>query len=109
MCADNQLQRNIDCDKKGVKCDYITSITKAGNIWVPQFIESLDQQNCVGCGRCYKACTRQVIEIVTRQPTKGKATVERVARIAHPGECIGDAACEAACPRKNITCRSVKK
>jgi len=39
---------------------YITGLTKSGESWTPEFVESLDQANCIGCGRCYNVCTRDV-------------------------------------------------
>jgi Nif-specific ferredoxin III len=92
---------------KHIKKRHATGTTKAGNVWIPQFIETLNQKNCIGCGRCYKVCTRQVFEFV-EQPDFDKINVDKVVKIAHPGECIGDAACRSVCPRKNITCSPVR-
>jgi len=34
----------------------ITGVTRGGEAWTPAFIIDLNQSNCIGCGRCYKAC-----------------------------------------------------
>jgi len=37
--------------KNKEQCEYITGLTKTGKVWAPQFISSLNQENCAGCGR----------------------------------------------------------
>jgi Nif-specific ferredoxin III len=90
------------------QCEYITGLTRSGGVWVPQFIENLKQENCAGCGRCYKACPRRVFEL-TEHPDGDYLGGHKVMSIANPGDCIGDGACQATCPKKNIVCRPVKK
>jgi len=45
----------------------ITGVTRGGDAWTPAFIIDLNQSNCIGCGRCYKACPRDVFELVDRE------------------------------------------
>lgn len=42
----------------------IVGYTKAGKPWEPRFIEALDRDSCIGCGRCYKVCSRDVFDLV---------------------------------------------
>ena len=45
----------------------ITGVTRGGTEWVPAFIVDLNQKNCIGCGRCFKACPRDVFDLVERE------------------------------------------
>ena len=45
----------------------ITGLTKGGTEWTPQFAIELDQSKCIGCGRCYKVCPRNVLDLVERE------------------------------------------
>lgn len=45
----------------------ITGLTRGGDHWTPAFIVTLDQQQCIGCGRCYKVCPRHVFELIERE------------------------------------------
>ncbi len=88
--------------------EYITSLTRSGGVWIPLFIESLNQENCAGCGRCYKACPRRVFELV-EHPDGDYLGGHKVMSIVNPGDCIGDGVCRAACIKQNIICRPAKK
>ncbi|MBB4304398.1 Nif-specific ferredoxin III [Rhodobium orientis] len=45
----------------------ITGLTLGGIEWVPQFVLELDPKNCIGCGRCFRVCARDVLELVERE------------------------------------------
>lgn len=47
--------------------DTITGLTLGGAEWVPQFVLKLDDRKCIGCGRCYRVCARNVFELVERE------------------------------------------
>ena len=44
----------------------ITGLTRGGSEWTPAFITDLNQTNCIGCGRCFKVCPRDVFELIDR-------------------------------------------
>ncbi|HEX4937197.1 MAG TPA: 4Fe-4S binding protein, partial [Candidatus Kapabacteria bacterium] len=44
----------------------IVGRTRGGAEWVPEFVTALDAAKCIGCGRCYKVCPRDVFELVDR-------------------------------------------
>ena len=90
------------------QCEHVTGLTRSGEIWLPRFVESLNQEECAGCGRCYKACPRRVFELI-EHPDGDYLGGHKVMSIANPGDCIGDGACERACTRGNIACRPLKK
>jgi len=34
-----------------------------GRSWIPKFVREIDQQKCIGCGRCFKVCGRDVLKL----------------------------------------------
>jgi len=44
--------------------EFLTGITRGGQTWTPKFVQSIDQKACIGCGRCYKVCSRGVLEMI---------------------------------------------
>lgn len=84
----------------------ITGITRGGTEWVPAFIVSLNQKNCIGCGRCYKVCPRDVFELVEREIDEDadeddgfSDDTSMVMAIANAMDCIGCQACARVCPK----------
>ena len=45
----------------------ITGLTLGGEAWTPQFVLELDVKKCIGCGRCFRVCARDVFELVERE------------------------------------------
>ena len=39
----------------------LTGKTRGGADWTPTFANAIDPEKCIGCGRCYKACSRNVL------------------------------------------------
>jgi len=83
---------------------YVTGLTQSGENWTPEFVTSLDQENCIGCGRCYNVCTRDVFapeEIEVDEEDEGDYDddVRMVMGIADAGNCIGCGACAKACSK----------
>ncbi|MHC8286910.1 ferredoxin III, nif-specific [Pseudomonas sp. XS1P51] len=84
----------------------ITGLTRGGAEWTPQFITALDAQKCIGCGRCYKVCPRDVFTLVDRG-----SVVEadddyddddemQVMSIQNGLDCIGCTSCSRVCPKQ---------
>jgi Nif-specific ferredoxin III len=84
----------------------------SGEIWVPQFVTAIDPEKCIGCGRCFKVCSRDVLTLVGVDED-GKYIVvdidgddddeeyeKKVMTLAHPENCIGCEACSKICPKK---------
>jgi len=85
----------------------ITGRTRGGAEWVPQFVTAVDAQKCIGCGRCYKVCPRDVFELVERSGMvdEGDDLYDEddemmVMAIADGLDCIGCKACAAVCPKQ---------
>jgi Nif-specific ferredoxin III len=81
----------------------------SGVEWTPSFVASIDQDKCIGCGRCYKVCGRQVLQL--RGVDEDGAFVDededeyekKVMTIVRKENCIGCQACATVCSRKCIT------
>lgn len=83
----------------------LTGLTKSGENWTPQFIESLAQENCIGCGRCYNVCTRDVfapeeIEVDDDDFGDYDDDVRMVMSLANADNCIGCGACAKSCSKQ---------
>ena len=89
----------------------ITGQTRGGTEWTPAFVTALDESLCIGCGRCYQVCPREVFDLVERDfemddeddcewddefdPEAGAM----VMRLVNALDCIGCEACSRVCPK----------
>ena len=94
----------------------ITGVTRGGAEWTPAFITDLNQGNCIGCGRCYKVCPRDVFELVDREDLDldddddyddeddgFSDDTSMVMSLKDMLDCIGCQACSRVCPKKCLT------
>ncbi len=79
---------------------YITGLTKDKQEWTPQFIVAIDDESCIGCGRCFKVCSRDVLAF---EELDEDDSAKMFMRVAHPGNCIGCEACGRTCSKKCFT------
>lgn len=95
-----------------VSSDVITGVTRGGILWTPTFVVELDESTCIGCGRCYKVCPRDVFELVERELDDEfdlddddeyddgfSDDTSMVMRLSNPMDCIGCEACARVCPK----------
>lgn len=87
----------------------------SGATWTPTFVETLNEDKCIGCGRCFKVCPRGVLELVGLNADGEYVRVDeddedddgeydkKVMTIAHKELCIGCTACAKICPKKCYT------
>ncbi|NVC95012.1 ferredoxin III, nif-specific [Vibrio natriegens] len=81
------------------------SYTRGGEPWVPQFIEAIDKQSCIGCGRCFKVCSRDVFDLVENDDIDedddyyDEDEVMMVMTLKNAEDCIGCEACSKVCPK----------
>jgi Nif-specific ferredoxin III len=80
----------------------ITGTTRGGKPWTPTFVESIDGEKCIACGRCFKICGRTILELVPRTED-GDDEGNKVMSVAHPDDCIGCTACARACVKKCLS------
>lgn len=86
-----------------------------GNLWTPQFAEHIAEEKCIGCGRCFRVCGRDVLQLVGIDDEGGRIPMalgdddddgeyeKKVMTIAHPENCVGCEACAKICPKKCYT------
>lgn len=80
----------------------ITGLTRGGATWVPQFVFALNSQRCIGCGRCYKVCPREVFDLIERESDNLVEDLDEnmmVMTLANALDCIGCGACSRVCPK----------
>ena len=41
----------------------MSNATRDGRDWKPEFLMAIDAKKCIGCGRCYKVCGREVMTL----------------------------------------------
>lgn len=84
----------------------------SGATWTPTFVTAIDDDKCIGCGRCFKVCPRGVMELVGLTEDGERISVDpddddddgeyekKVMTLAHPELCIGCTSCSKICPKK---------
>jgi Nif-specific ferredoxin III len=82
----------------------ITNYTRGGQTWTPKFLESINVEKCIGCGRCYKVCGRGVLELIEKpfegEDEYGDDMGNKVMSIINPQNCIGCESCARTCTKK---------
>ena len=83
----------------------IVGRTRGGAEWVPEFVVALDAAKCIGCGRCYKVCPRDVFELVDRADVIEDDDVDdddelKVMALKNMMDCIGCMSCSRVCPKQ---------
>ncbi|BAF87032.1 ferredoxin III, nif-specific [Azorhizobium caulinodans] len=81
--------------------------TRDGRAWEPEYLVAIDDRKCIGCGRCYKVCGREVMtlkgitdegEIVSLDDDEDDEVEKKIMVMADTGACIGCGACARVCP-----------
>ncbi len=92
----------------------ITGVTRGGEEYIPEFVIALDQKKCIGCGRCFKVCPRDVLDLVDRDELElddddydddddFDDDVAMVMILKNPMDCIGCSSCARTCTKKCFT------
>ncbi len=93
------------CNCCGCCCEALTAVRKFGSLHPIQttgFLPQVNEQTCIGCGKCAKACQIRVVEM--QGEAKGKRPHIR------KEECIGCGLCARACPNGSLTlCRDQQR
>jgi Nif-specific ferredoxin III len=85
-----------------------------GGTWIPRFVAALNQEKCIGCGRCFRVCARDVLQLVGIDEDGERVHIDpdgdeddeyekKVMTIAHAENCVGCEACSKICPKKCYT------
>lgn len=100
----------------------ITGLTRGGEVYNPTFVTDLKQSDCIGCGRCFHVCPRDVFDLVEREGALESVTDDygdsdddfeygdygdgfaddtaMVMSLKNALDCIGCGACARICPKK---------
>lgn len=89
--------------------------TRGGDEWVPEFVTSINATTCIGCGRCYKVCPRDVFELVDRGEVINQEDDDfydeddemKVMTVKDAMDCIGCKSCARVCPKNCHTHESL--
>ena len=101
----------------------ITGLTRGGEEYTPAFVMEIDQGHCIGCGRCFKVCPRDVFDLIEREEVEGLEAADdyddddygdddddgfsddtaMVMSLKNAMDCIGCGACARICPKKCFT------
>jgi Nif-specific ferredoxin III len=85
----------------------MTNATRDGREWKPDYLLEIDAKTCIGCGRCYKVCGREVMtlkglneegEFVPLDDDEDDEVEKKVMVMNDTGACIGCGACARVCP-----------
>lgn len=81
----------------------------SGEIWTPRFIRAIDAERCIGCARCIRVCSRDVLALAGVDEDGALIAIDededaeyekKVTTVANPGSCIGCEACVRVCAKK---------
>lgn len=80
--------------------------TRDGRVWIPEFLVSINDRICIGCGRCYKVCGRDVMTLkginedgeFVSLDDDDEEFEKKVMTMNDAGACIGCGACARVCP-----------
>jgi Nif-specific ferredoxin III len=92
----------------------VTITLPDGRSWTPKFVQSIDQEKCIGCGRCFRVCGRGVLQLVGIDEEGETIALElgeddddeyekKVMTVANQLNCVGCEACARICPKKCYT------
>ncbi len=95
----------------GAVTELTLTLHPQGRLWRPQFVQSIEEARCIGCGRCMRACGRDVLALmgvdeegnhvaVTLGDDEDGEYEKKIMTVAHPEDCIGCGACARLCPKK---------
>ncbi len=84
-----------------------------GRSWTPRFVQTIAEEKCIGCGRCFRVCGRDVLQLMGIDESGGRTAVglgdddeeyeKKVMTIANQINCVGCEACAKICPKKCYT------
>lgn len=89
----------------------LATLARDGRSWTPLYLDDIDGELCIGCGRCFKVCGQGVLAMggMTEDGDLVAADDDEAERmvmtIADGGACVGCGACARVCGTKAQTHR----
>lgn len=97
--------------------------TRDGSAWTPSYLTAINDKTCIGCGRCFKVCSRDVMHLygvdedgkVLGPIREGEdddfdGELNRsIMVLDNAGACIGCGSCARVCPKNCQTHVSADK
>ncbi|MDP1924939.1 MAG: ferredoxin III, nif-specific [Thiobacillus sp.] len=92
--------------------DPVTITLPDGRSWTPKFVHAINEEKCIGCGRCFRVCGRDVlqlkgvnedgeyVEVALDDDDDESEYEKKVMTIANQMNCVGCEACAKICPKK---------
>ena len=87
-----------------------------GRSWTPNFVQQINDEKCIGCGRCFRVCGRDVLQLVGINEQGEQITfngldaededaeyVKKIMTIVNQKNCVGCEACAKICPKQCYT------
>jgi Nif-specific ferredoxin III len=91
------------------------ALTRGGRPWQPMFIQSIDEEACIGCGRCFKVCGFDVLTLMGATEDgeivdldSDEEIEKKVMMVANAENCVGCQACSRVCGKNAQTHASVE-
>lgn len=83
--------------------------TRDGTPWEPEYLVAINGETCIGCGRCFKVCARDVMQLMAvnedgellacNEDDDDEEFERKVMILTNAGNCIGCGACSRVCPK----------
>lgn len=85
--------------------------SRDGTPWEPSYLVAINGKTCIGCGRCFKVCAREVMHLMginedeelvpcaADDDDDDEEFVRKVMVLDQPGNCIGCGSCARVCPK----------
>lgn len=110
QCGENVREDvSFMCNCCGCCCEALVSAKKFGMLHpveTTNFIPRINENSCIGCGKCEKECPISAIEVVTIENSDG--TKRKVAKV-NEDVCLGCGVCARVCFKKSILLESRNK
>jgi Nif-specific ferredoxin III len=95
----------------------VTITMPDGRSWTPRFVQEINQEKCIGCGRCFRVCGREVLQLAgvndegelipfangLDDEDSDAEYEKKIMTIANQKNCVGCEACAKICPKQCYT------